>query len=341
MTMKKMVGLCLPRPADADLTLVKDAGVEWLRASFRFPFKERSGRNSPEFEASLSEAQRRKSLGFSLLGTSPGPGSSRYDPKLDKTVWQSSVPEWGGSPEDAEYYQVIEEACAVIAREAEDLVEFWQIANEPDVHIFRGPLSDRQMIDFLFAAARGIGRGNSAAMPGINVGLGHGRWRTALEAVYTPPDSPFKSGFIGIDGYLGSWSSGGPDDWPKYIDEIHRITGRPVIINEWGYSSLQGAPKEKEREYYNQDVCRNKTWKYVWRKEHSPDEQAEYVKACLKIFDDHPRVLGHFFFRWDDTQTCWQCGEQQCPAECAWGLVDVEGRPKPAYDTFRASVKGA
>lgn len=126
------------------------------------------------------------------------------------------------------------------------------------------------MINFLFAAARGIWRGNPAAVPGINVGLGYGKWRTALKEVYNRADGPLRSGDVGVDGYLGSWSAGGPENWPAYLGDVHRITKRPVIISEWRYSSLQRALEEKERECYNQDACRNKAWKYVWGKDHSP-----------------------------------------------------------------------
>ena len=63
----------------------------------------------------------------------------------------------------------------------------------------------------------------------------------------------------------------------------------------------------------------------------TPEEQARYVQLCQKIFAEHPAVIGNFFFRWSDAETCWQCGERDCPAECAWGCVDVNENPKPAY----------
>jgi len=338
--MNKLVGLCLPRSTVADLALVKDSGVEWLRTSFRFPFKDPEGSLSPEFLASLAEARRLREAGFRLLGTVPGPGSYRHDPTLDRTVWKSAVPDWLGTPDQPGYRKTLEEACAFVAREAGDLVEYWQIANEPDVPIFRGPLTNDEMVEFLFAAARGVRRGRPEAAVGINVGLGYGKWLSAFDEIYNRADSPFRDGYVGVDGYLGCWSPGSPADWARHIDDAHRITGRPVIINEWGYSSLHSAPKERERDFYNQDVCRNKTWTHSWGGGHDPEIQAEFVKAALRVFTEHPQVLGHFFFRWDDTETCWQCGERDCPSECAWGMVDTAGRPKPVYHAFREIVRG-
>ena len=124
------------------------------------------------------------------------------------------------------------------------------------------------------------------------------------------------------------------------MSEIVRVhassgtTGKPVIINEWGYSSLQWGEKLTDLErknFYNQDVCRNKYWDKVWGKGHTPEAQAEYVIRCQEIFAQHPNVIGNFFFRWSDAETCWQCGEPDCPAECAWGCVDTHEHPKPAY----------
>jgi hypothetical protein len=105
---------------------------------------------------------------------------------------------------------------------------------------------------------------------------------------------------------------------------------------------LGSSPKTDDPErkkHYNQSVCRDKAWPRVWRKEHSPQEQAVYIRECLKVFAEHPKVIGNFFFRWSDTATCWQCGQSDCPAECAWGIVDVKGKPKPGYYALKDAVK--
>ena len=176
-------------------------------------------------------------------------------------------------------------------------------------------------------------------MPGINLGFltDYSRW--LLKELYADEDCPFD--YLGLDAYFGSWQPGGPENWNGYIDETYEIAGKPIMINEWGYSSLYSSPKTRDlelKEYYNQDVCRHKSWDRVWKKEHSREEQAEYILQCLEIFANHPAVIGNFFFRWSDTETCWQCGEPECPAECAWGLVDVTQKPKPAYYAYQEGV---
>ena len=48
--------------------------------------------------------------------------------------------------------------------------------------------------------------------------------------------------------------------------------------------------------------------------------------------------MGSMFCKWGDDKNCWQCGGERCPAECAWGFVDVTGTPKLAYKAFKEAV---
>ena len=66
-------------------------------------------------------------------------------------------------------------------------------------------------------------------------------------------------------------------------------------------------------------------------KGHTPEKHARYIGEYLPIFAEHPAVIGNFFFRWSDAPHCRQCGEADCPAEYAWGCVDCDQKPKPAY----------
>lgn len=152
--------------------------------------------------------------------------------------------------------------------------------------------------------------------------------------------------YIGLDGYFGSWGDGGPEDWIPYIDKAYEVSGKPVMINEWGYSTLQrGKPRPEADQHrrFNSDVCRFKDWdrnpaKKWLGKDHSPQMQADYITECLTIFRDHPHCIGNLFFQWQDMAHCWQCGDDDCPAETAWGCIDKYGNPKPGYEAIRKFV---
>ena len=209
-----------------------------------------------------------------------------------------------------------------------------------DIEIFRGPMTVEQAARFLKAGTQGIKDGNPSAKTSMNpAGLGSdGRW--LFTALYSKSEGLFD--YAGIDGYFGSWASGGPESWRLLIVEIYRITDAPVLIHEWGYSSIG---KVKERPFgpppkgWNSWNCAEKAWFNVWKQEHSEKEQAEYVKTTLEIFAETPNLAGNFFFRWRDPPTCWQCGQPNCPAECGWGLIDNHGKPKLAYYSFKETYE--
>ena len=290
------------------------------------------GTLSDEFKRSEELVETFLDEGFQVLASFPGPGSMRYVPSAGKTVYSRAMPEWMGDLDHQAYFDQLFGAAEWLGARTAGKIQYWQVANEPDIDIFYGPLTKEQNIKFLMTAARGLLAGNPKAKPGINLGYINDYARLLMKEMYRVPDSPFA--YLGIDGYMGSWQMGWPETWRGYIDETARLSGKPIIINEWGFSSLQWGEKYTDLEHknhYNQEVCYHKHWFYTWGKGHTPEEQARYVRQCQEIFAQHPAVIGNFFFRWSDAETCWQCGERDCPAECAWGCVDVDEKPKPAY----------
>lgn len=335
-----MVGIT-PAFDGPNYELMRQAGFEWVRQGYNFPFEDRiGGKLSQGFLKSDAEIDRYLAEGFGVLCNFPGPGSMRFVPAEGKTVYSRGTPLWMGELTEDRYYDQLFEMAKWMGEYTKGKITYWQVANEPDIDIFYGPLTREQNVRWLLTAARGLKAGNPDAQCGINLGFINDYARFLLKAIYVIPDSPFD--YLGIDGYMGSWQPGGPDSWIGYIDEVTEITGKPVIINEWGYSSLQWGEKLTDLErknFYNQDVCRNKYWDKVWGKGHTPEAQADYVIRCQEIFAQHPNVIGNFFFRWSDAETCWQCGEPDCPAECAWGCVDTHENPKPAYWALKEGNK--
>ena len=277
-------GICaIDKP---DFALLRDLGVRYVRLGLAFPFDDAGrGTFSAKFENSLRNIEKYAAEGFKTMGVTPGPGSYRYDPETKQMRWVRWMPEWAG-PHDGEfYYETLGHACEAMAERSRGMVDLWQISNEPDNDIFRAELTDEQMDRFLLTSARAIKRVTPQSRNGINIAVLTDSARRMLRSIYSPNDKPFD--YIGIDGYFGSWEAGSPANWIPYIDEVHQLTGRPVIINEWGYSSLQSGPITDDPERtkpYSQDVCRTKSWKHVWRTAHSPEEQADFMRECLRIF---------------------------------------------------------
>jgi hypothetical protein len=263
-----------------------------------------------------------------------------YDAREKRTVWRSAMPAWAGPIESDSYYETYQKACEELARQTKGIVDMWQIANEMDLGEFSGPLSLQQVERFLLAGARGLKAANPRLKVDTNLGSDGEDFINKGEPIYRAicsiPDSPFD--YAGYDAYFGSSRPGGPQDWIPVIDDIYAITGKPVLVNEWGYSSVQGSGKPLPPNPGIWYVCQNQAWKLVWRKEHSPEEQAAFVEMGMKVLATYPHVVGAFFFQWGDNDVCFHCGTKGCPMECGWGLVDSQGKPKPAYYAFKAAA---
>lgn len=340
-----MVGL-VPVEETLDFALLRALGVKWVRLDCGFPYGEKPGELSEAFRRRLETVRRYAGEGFKVLGVSVLPGSYRFDAASGRIRWGTDLPGWMGAYDSDAFYQNLREACAETGRLTKGLVDYWQIANEPDAEMFTGPFRDDELVRFLVAAAEGILEGNPDAKNGLNPAAPRERSRWLVGETYQRENSPFH--FLGLDCYFGSWQGGGPEDWVSYIETMHALVNRPIVINEWGYSSLQGtpvtnpiAPSREVREHSDggYEICLTKQWVNRWGAGHSEETQAEYIRECLRIFAENPYVIGNFFFRWNDTERCWRCGQSGCPSECAWGIVDAHGKPKAGYYAMRQGIR--
>jgi hypothetical protein len=352
--MKKIVGISPWR--NPDFKLLKEAGIEWVRLGFDFPYRDEvNGELTPEYLLSLKTAREYYEAGFKIMGITPLTGMLQYDKaEKGKSVWLRGIPEWAGDITDDSYYYVYEQACMQIGHDTEGLVDLWQVSNEMDVTVFRGPMNIEQAARYCEAGAKGIKKGNKNAKTSMNPAGVTSDSVYLYKKLYTGGNKYFD--YAGIDGYYGSWAPGRPEDWLWCIDEIHRITGAPVLINEWGYSSIGGkgfVTKDgsggtgslnrviDSNELVNSVdiVCNAQAWHNVWKDGHNEAEQAEYLAVCLKMFAEHPHVIGSFIYSWGDDTVCFHCGNEGCPAECGWGITDSKGRPKPAYYAVQEAIK--
>ena len=94
----------------------------------------------------------------------------------------------------------------------------------------------------------------------------------------------------------------------------------PIVITEWSYSSAESDPLG--------------TCKFHWEGHggaRGPQTQAEYVTACMEVFARHPEIVGTLWYALhDQDEVCWECGDPRCTLYSSWGLLNVDGSPKPA-----------
>lgn len=321
---------------DRDLASMKAAGIGWLRFG-DFGFDARAfGEGRPQGETFARNRRKVEELtaaGFQIMGLTPGPRD------LGDAI---------GVPGSADYVENFRRLNAWFGREFAGLIDWWQIANELDIWIFRAGLSLEQSITFLQAGIRGLKAAAPLSKVGINLTLypsrpgqvdGNTDAHEALAlAAGIYGDSSLPVDYAGFDSYPGTWRDGGPESWHEYLDGFHALTGKPIVIQEFGYASAGGIMSEAEVAAGSYP-CEVKKWRFSWRGAHSPENQAAYVRESLRIFAGKPFVLGATYYNWRDAETCWQCRQAHCPAETAWGLNDRAGNPKPSYHAFKEAAE--
>jgi hypothetical protein len=325
---------------EADVDRMKEADIGWLRHHFPYPFIDRlGGELSPHYISAREEAARRNAQGFQLMGGTPGLGIGTMQMDAEGSyhlVWRDLYPTWMGRPATPEFLRSYREMCAFLADDLKGLVQMWQIANELEIPQFAGPLNMRQACELVIEAARRLKGTDPDLIVGTNTG-GSTRSYYLYGRLYADPHAPLD--YCGVDQYYGTWQAGGPDTWRERLQELWDLTGLPVLINEWGYSSAGGVASPEERDS-RAPICQTHRWRNVWGKGHTPEVQAEYMRVAHDVFcEKRDILLGAFFYRWEDQAVCWQCGRADCPVETAWGLVDRDGNPKPSFYTFKDGVR--
>ncbi len=64
---------------------------------------------------------------------------------------------------------------------------------------------------------------------------------------------------------------------------------------------------------------------------HNPDDQARFFTDTIANLKQLDFLCGAIVYCYSDSDACYICGQQDCPIETGWGLVDLNGEPKPAY----------
>ena len=325
----------------ADAALIKEAGIGWVRQGFPVPWSDRiGGKTTERYREARSRAEAWNAAGLKVMGVSPGPVGSRYEPDAAgqlRLKWTPRLPEWFGPIGGEQYVRSYEALCEWLAGDLRGLVPMWQIANELDIEMFAGPLNPRQACELIAAGARGLKQADPSVVVGHNP-AGAPEAYFLYGRLYGGADGLLD--YCGVDGYYGTWAPGGPGDWARRVAELHDLTGAAVLVNEWGFSSAGEVMTEAELAEGGPN-CRLRKWRHTWGPGHTPEGQAAFVREAFEAFrSEREALLGVFFYRWEDQQRCWQCGSPECPVETAWGLVDLAGKPKAALEAFREGAAG-
>lgn len=64
---------------------------------------------------------------------------------------------------------------------------------------------------------------------------------------------------------------------------------------------------------------------------HTPEDQGKFFADIFPRLYNLDFLCGSIVYCYSDSDACYICGQSDCPVETGWGLVDLYGKPKPAY----------
>lgn len=70
---------------------------------------------------------------------------------------------------------------------------------------------------------------------------------------------------------------------------------------------------------------------YLSEYPHTPEGQGQFFRDIIPSIRSLPFVIGAFCYDIVDSDSCYVCGQTDCPVETSWGLVDSSGNYKPSW----------
>ncbi len=325
---EKIRGIVYAYTPEKRYDLVRELGVDWIRLNIPFPWVDKiGGEVSERWTRVKDEFREAVDAGLHVMPSTP-------------TIFGFNEEICGKRGSD-EFYENVRLAARFMCEDLgelakpKDAIALWQCMNELDIPTFSGDVPIEICVETCRQTARGILDVNPDAKCGTNFASWRDESRRIGEMLFAG-EHPFA--YVGDDQYFGSWQPGTVEDWNSVLDGMWEAFHLPILINEWGFSS-RGNPGELDLKTEGEGHVCFAAWANTLEGGHSEAVQAEYFRRGLEIFAAHPHVLGNFMFCFSDAKSCWQCNQDGCPAECYWGLCDVDCNPKPAYFAAKETIR--
>ena len=356
-------GVCHAEP---DYDLIKDANIGWFRDDIPFPY-DKDGNLSQSYISWKEYVKGYVEEGIKIFAITPYP---------DDFI------EYGLDPRDPANREAIQDIARFYVEDLRGIVGAFQITNEMGVDRFTYPLEMDEAAEFIGMQLEAMYPIKGDILVGYNL-TAQSLFPKTLPLMMR--DYHQYCDYVGMDIYMGCFEPvlKNADQFVTVLKLIRQLTGKPVILCEFGYISL-GEPKtEKEKtailkkygynseaearaniddfinnlpeelrnefdryadetpeyraqlmfdgEFSNHLYCELDDGMGLYGFPHTPIGQAAFFSYVIPKLRKLDFLAGTIVYCWSDSSDCYVCGQEDCPVETKWGLVDGDGNPKPAY----------
>ena len=218
-----MKGVC---HADPQYDLLNEADIEWFRDDIPFPYN-KDGSLSQHYLNWKEESKEYVENGVRIFGVTPYP---------DDYI------EYGLDPRKPENRKAIQEIAKFYMNDLRGIVGAFQITNEMGIDRFTLPLTLEEAADFIGMQLEAMYPDRGDIIIGYNLG-----GLAILQLPGLMKEYHKYCDYVGLDMYLGCFEPvlKNPNQYITILNFVRRITGKPIIMCEFGYIGL-GEPKTKE-----------------------------------------------------------------------------------------------
>ncbi len=128
-------------------------------------------------------------------------------------------------------------------------------------------------------------------------------------------------------------------DIDNFINNLPEYMKEEIIENYGDRTPEEKADLIFNGEYSNHLYCELAEGFGLYGFEHTPEGQADFYSYIIPRIMEVDYVIGAFVYCWGDSDSCYVCGQSDCPVETGWGLVDGQGNPKPSYYSVKEAFK--
>ena len=215
-------GVCHAEP---DYELIKNANIGWFRDDIPFPY-DKDGNLSESYLAWKEYAKGYVDEGIRIFGVTPYP---------------SDYIEYGLDPRDPANKEAIQDIARFYVEDLRDIVGVFQITNEMGVDRFTYPLEMDEARDFIGMQLEAMDPIKGDILIGYNL-TAQSLFPNVLPLMMREYHK--YCDYVGMDIYMGCFEPvlKNADQFVTVLKLIRLLTGKPVILCEFGYIGL-GEPK--------------------------------------------------------------------------------------------------
>ncbi len=218
-----MKGVCHAEP---QYDLLNDANIGWIRDDIPFAFN-KDGSLSQSYINWKAEMQAYADNGIKVMAITPYP---------------EDFIDYGLDPRVPENKEAIQDIARFYLEDLKGIAGAFQITNEMGIDRFTLPLTLEEAAYFIGIQLEAMYPERGDILIGYNLG-----GLAILQLPGLMKDYHKYCDYVGLDMYLGCFEPvlKNPNQYITILNFVRRVTGKPIIMCEFGYIGL-GEPKTKE-----------------------------------------------------------------------------------------------